>query len=299
MKRWLKRCLQTGMRSDIAWKIARHLPVRGIDTARKVVLANRLIRRFDGRSVVQAGPFQGLVYPTLRANGSELLPKLLGTYESELHGAIRAACSESFDHIIDIGCAEGYYAVGLARRFPRAKVVAFDISDRARELCRAMAAANGTTNVEVRAACTKDDLRRLPTPGRHLIVSDCEGFERHLFDGEVARQVADSFVIIEMHDHEDPTTSAKLTAWFRQTHRVEVISSIPDRVKASQYKSAVVEGRDLIEKEAAFAERRGDTPTLWLVGVPQTLRRSGTRTRTFAPPSLAVDGIGRIARPSS
>ncbi len=299
MKRWLKRCLQTGMRSDVAWKIAQHFPVRGINTARKVVLANRLIRQFDGQAVVQAGPFQGLIYPTLHANGSELLPKLFGTYESELHGAIRAARTESFDHIVDIGCAEGYYAVGLARLFPAAKVVAFDISDRARELCRAMAAANGTTNVEVRAACTKDDLRRLAGPGRHLVISDCEGFERRLFDGEIARQLAESFVIIEMHDHEDPTTSAALTAWFRQTHRVEIISSIPDRVKASQYQSAAVEGRDLIEKEAAFAERRGDTPTLWLVGVPHSLRRSGTRLRTFAPPSLAIDGTGRIARPSS
>jgi hypothetical protein len=53
-----------------------------------------------------------------QAVGSALIPKLLGCYEAELHGVIACALNTTYDTIIDIGCAEGYYAVGLALHFP-------------------------------------------------------------------------------------------------------------------------------------------------------------------------------------
>lgn len=73
--------------------------------------------------VVQGGPFQGLQYvPSIvesalavpRALGSALIPKLLGCYEAELQGVLAQILATPYQDILDIGSAEGYYAVGLA-----------------------------------------------------------------------------------------------------------------------------------------------------------------------------------------
>ena len=56
------------------------------------------------------GPFEGLQYPDARSSGSSLLPKLIGSYEHELHEIINDALGQSYTDLVDIGCAEGYYA---------------------------------------------------------------------------------------------------------------------------------------------------------------------------------------------
>ena len=94
-----------------------------------------------GRRVL-SGPFVGMDY-VQQATGSALMPKLLGSYEAELHETLEKIAATEYAAIIDIGCAEGYYAIGLAMRLPNAQVYAFDIDPEARELCTAMARLNG------------------------------------------------------------------------------------------------------------------------------------------------------------
>src|SRR4051812_14244715 len=64
--------------------------------------------------VVLSGPFAGMAY-VRQAAGSCLAPKLIGCYEAELHGVVARILRTGYTQIVDIGCAEGYYAVGLAR----------------------------------------------------------------------------------------------------------------------------------------------------------------------------------------
>jgi methylase of polypeptide subunit release factors len=45
--------------------------------------------------------------------------------------------------VIDIGAAEGYYAIGFARRLPAARVIASDLDPVARLLCWLLARRNG------------------------------------------------------------------------------------------------------------------------------------------------------------
>src|SRR5918997_1281919 len=73
--------------------------------------------------VVQAGPFRGMRYsPRLTASDTllshTLLPKLVGCYEVELHDTLAAVFKRKYRQVINIGCAEGYYAVGLALNLP-------------------------------------------------------------------------------------------------------------------------------------------------------------------------------------
>src|SRR5262245_55551368 len=74
---------------------------------RSQLLANTYIAH-QGRRVLQ-GPFAGMEYVTSATEGA-LMPRLLGTYESELHPYILQFAERGLDRIIVIGCAEGYYA---------------------------------------------------------------------------------------------------------------------------------------------------------------------------------------------
>jgi methylase of polypeptide subunit release factors len=84
--------------------------------------------------------------------------------------------------VIDIGCAEGYYAVGLALRIPSAYVIAFDTNREATDLCRLMADLKRLSHRLITAGwCDEHVLALLTSGGRSLIVCDTEGYEKHFF----------------------------------------------------------------------------------------------------------------------
>src|SRR5580765_3232142 len=106
---------------------------------RAQMLANTFIARHGAR--ILGGPFAGMEYVQFATEGS-LIARLLGTYESELHPHLAALAAAGLDTVIDVGCAEGYYAVGLARAMPQVTVHAHDIDEKARAACAALAAKN-------------------------------------------------------------------------------------------------------------------------------------------------------------
>src|SRR5262245_4204461 len=75
--------------------------------------------------VVPYGPFLGLRCINA-STGSTIVPRLLGSYEAELHDTIEKLAGRDYRRVVNIGCGEGYYAVGLARRLPSARVFALD-----------------------------------------------------------------------------------------------------------------------------------------------------------------------------
>ncbi|MBC8139123.1 MAG: hypothetical protein H8F28_24890, partial [Fibrella sp.] len=92
---------------------------------------------------VLSGPFTGMNYISESA-GSSFLPKLIGSYESELHGVLKTVLAKKYETVVDVGSAEGYYAVGLAMRLGGSpQIYAFDINPEAQALCRKLIAANG------------------------------------------------------------------------------------------------------------------------------------------------------------
>ncbi len=91
---------------------------------------------------VRRGPLQGLRYPESVEPG-DIVAKLVGSYEAELHPVFESWIDAGFEHVIDVGSAEGYYAAGLAHAAPSSTVHAFDIDPVARESCEALARANG------------------------------------------------------------------------------------------------------------------------------------------------------------
>jgi precorrin-6B methylase 2 len=182
---------------------------------------------------VANGPFKKLRYPSAQSVGSTLLPKLNGSYESELHPVLDELLGNGYTNIVDVGCAEGYYAIGFAMRLPHAEVHAFDTDSNARQLCAEMARLNGVADrVHIGDFCNEEVLRSTPLRVRALIISDCEGYEGSLFNRQLAEFLVEHDVIIETHDFIDIELSARMRGAFAKTHRIRSIKSVDDIEKA-------------------------------------------------------------------
>lgn len=206
---------------------------------------------------VSSGPFQGLRYPSTRAIGSAIWPKLLGLYESELHPVIEELLANRYTSIIDIGCAEGYYAIGLALRSPEAQIYAYDTNARAKELCAQMADLNGVHNrLHLGDFCTRDVLKSIPLGHRALVVSDCEGYEGQLFDKAIAEHLKGHDVIIETHDFIDIELSNRIREAFAETHHIRSIKSTDDIEKGHTYRSPLLERYTTRERFVILREAR-------------------------------------------
>jgi len=175
---------------------------------------------------VQGGLFKGLKYPGVRSYGSTVLPKLAGTYELVIQEEIQKLLDEkNYTTIIDIGCAEGYYAVGMALMQPEAKVIAYDIAVLARALCAEMAELNGVRDrINIAGECKKESLQSINfNEGRVLVICDCEGGEYELINPENFITSETDF-IIELHDVSvDKIKNRKLAESFGATHDVVII----------------------------------------------------------------------------
>jgi hypothetical protein len=149
-------------------------------------------------TTVKYGPFSGTIYPLETALGRHSIPMLLGTYEEELHDTLRTILGRQYDLVIDVGSAEGYYAVGFARTLGT-KVLAYDTAPNERKLCSAAALINGVSDlVENRGLFSPADLK-LFKDKRVLFICDCEGFEAQLFTSDTLQCVAKWDLLIELH----------------------------------------------------------------------------------------------------
>ena len=106
--------------------------VRYPDTRPFWVAAEKRRKELDAKLVdltnntVVAGPYKGVkLSPSV--SWGDYGSKVLGCYEEELHPQIEELISWEPDAVVNVGCAEGYHAVGLAVRLPRSRVIAYDV----------------------------------------------------------------------------------------------------------------------------------------------------------------------------
>ena len=176
---------------------------------------------------VVSGPFRGMAY-NIVACASAHSAKLLGTYEQELHPIIDEIRRTPFDRIIDIGAAEGYYAVGLARSSPvqGQRIIAFEAQEYGRGLLKQLADRNGVKNLEIQGACDVADLAEVVAgAGSKLIICDVEGFETTLLDPSRAPGLRSCSILVELHDTPADPISETIRERFRHSHRIEEVLS--------------------------------------------------------------------------
>jgi hypothetical protein len=179
------------------------------------------IRQFN--FIVQGGPFAGMKFHRSDV-ANAYLPLLIGSYEAETHGFIETALERAPKIIADVGCDQGYVAVGLALRAPAAKVFAFDIRSEARDDCRSLAGINQVEQrVTVEGECTPETLNAI-CGDRSLVFCDCEGYELDLLDPDKVPALRHADIIVELHDfmRTDIAITPTILSRFATTHNVTV-----------------------------------------------------------------------------
>lgn len=225
---------------------------------RSEVISNTLIAR-SGTTIL-SGPFEGMIYDTTGAEGTRSA-RLLGVYEYSLIPVIEAIIARAYPLVIDIGSAEGYYAVGLARRMGQSRILARDEDPNAQGLCRKLAALNGVADrVEIGGRMNHADFAictTIPT----VIICDIEGAEADLLDPVAAPGLTASDILVETHEFMRPGLIALLTDRFAPTHRV---TRLDRQISSASLPHWMEELSDIDRLIALWEWRLGPTPWLWI-----------------------------------
>jgi len=210
------------------------------DTLEMNNLLLRLMKGVNGQAFravgdkVVAGPFAGMTIPQYSPfwDDGNSGTKLFGQYEFELHHDVELAIERRPEFIVNVGCGDGYYAVGLAGRCPEAGVVGIDVSQEALSLCADYARINQVKVGVAAGAWSPEELRFEGVRGNRLYVIDCEGDELDLVDPERCPELASADLIIECHDFLKPGASKILYDRLFKTHRVILVKpQLPDLSK--------------------------------------------------------------------
>jgi len=210
---------------------------------------------------VRGGPFVGLRY---WAVGDAPIPKLLGCYEAEILPWIERAIASAPRRFVDIGAADGYYAVGFAKR--GIPVDAFEMSPLARRRCRELAQRNGVA-IALHGRATASRLRALDLEGA-FVLSDCEGAEADLFTPRVVSGLATATVVVELHERARPGVTELLRGRFAPSHDYDVVR-VGSRDAERHPELAVL---DAGERDDALSEMRHEHDA-WALCSPR--RRAG------------------------
>jgi hypothetical protein len=186
---------------------------------RATVLARTFVQHHGLK--IFSGPFEGMEYLTYATEGC-LVPRLIGCYESELHEDLQWFAQSGIDTIVDIGCAEGYYAVGLARLMPTATVHAFDIDEKARRGCADLARRNGVEDrviigEEFVGALFEDYVEK-----NTLVFIDAEGFEDEIMRPDLYPGLQKLNIIMETHPGFVPGVVERMLERFGPTHEIVI-----------------------------------------------------------------------------
>jgi hypothetical protein len=174
--------------------------------------------------VVRAGPFAGMQYLKQAYEGT-LIPKLLGIYERELSPYVELACTLHVSKIVNVGGGEGYYAIGMARRNPQAKVVVFETESGRRSAIQWLAQLNLVgTRIDIRGKCEPEDLAaELDGCESALVICDVEGDEARIIDPKKVTGLKDAYALVETHNFCVPAVSDLLIGRLERTHLIHRI----------------------------------------------------------------------------
>ena len=253
--------------------VTRSLAMRYGNSGARARIA-RAIEPFSHGKII-AGLFQGMPYIKTAA-GSAITPKIVGSYEQELIPAmeevIGRAQKGAYSRIVDIGSAEGYYAVGLAFRCPDAQVTVFEGDESARELCLQLATLNGVSErVQIKGYCDVAQLQGY-LPANAFVLCDCEGSEVDLLDPALVPTLLSAELLVELHDFCRPNATRIITERFAPTHEIQIIDTAPRVADSHLSLKSLKKGDQLI----AMKEHRPG-PMQWAWMKPRAPKRETTK----------------------
>ena len=191
----------------------------------------RLHARYHSEGAVVSGPFAGM-----RFNNRYLdLPKILGTYEIELHDVFNKLKGRRFSLIVDVGAAEGYYAVGSLLWNRECSVIAYEGNHNYHESIRYLAKANNVdSRLDLRGLCDEESLRDLASKlEKAFLIVDVEGYEKVLLNPDTVPALKTATILVEVHDGFVEGCTETILQRFNGSHSISSFTS-RDRF-ASEY----------------------------------------------------------------
>ena len=261
--------LNQTMDSLLRRALAKPEPLSGQDLAgilrlmgkwRHQMISNSIIAHAG--PVVQAGPFAGMRLGQHSAEGCHA-PKLLGCYEQALHPHFERFIVRGFDAVLNIGCAEGYYAIGMARRMPGTKIFAHELNEGAQQACRSLAEANGVADrITIGGLVRGEDFARFAGMDTLALV-DIEGGEEALLDPTAFPALRQMTLIVECHEERRRGMTDLIASRFAPTHQVTRL----EQPFSQPELPAWMQGLGHLDQLLAIWEWRM-APTPWLVLEP-------------------------------
>jgi len=189
---------------------------------RKADLTSIIFERTKG--VVIGGPFKGMKILNKGAWGDgHPAGKLLGLYEDELYPVVELAIASKPDMILNVGCAEGFYGLGLAMR-TGAPTLLVDPWHVVLDIARENASANNLNRVLFSTDSSIANFQPyLAKANNPLLVMDCEGNELDLLNLDLLPELAKTIILVETHDCITPGIMQTLVDRFIKTHDIDII----------------------------------------------------------------------------
>ena len=155
--------------------------------------------------------------------GSQLASKLLGTYEKEINKFTEKIIQRRPERIINVGAAEGYYAVGFAMRSLNSRVMAFEGQTEGRTLIQRNGELNQVADrIDIQGYCDSEMFQRaLTSCAAPVVIMDVEGFEKELLDPEKFPALFRAIILVEVHVAEEIQMESILEGRFRGSHNIE------------------------------------------------------------------------------
>ena len=301
MKTWLRRLAQIFSPGLFSWLRAYRFR-RWVRSSFGPI--QRLVReRFYSRNeapFVLTGPFQGMLYIDETVWGL-VPPKWLGEYEIELTDIIEEIIHHRYSRILNIGCAEGYYAVGLALRDRICEIFAFDIDPICRAQTRRLADLNQVADrIHVRGECKHDQLSDV-IKGNTLILSDIEGDEVILLDPAKVPALRYVDLLIEIHEQAGnggkTDAEALIIDRFGRSHTIERRVSVSRDAWIEQHKALWHERVSRDEIAMAVNECRPSQQTwLWAKRIAYAVTKFPHPSASGAPNELIPGGSPNVDR---
>ncbi len=174
---------------------------------------------------IKTGPFKDVKYLFPQKFSIPQVAKVLGTYESELHPYLDRLKGRFYQTIINIGCAEGYYAGGFSNLFPQSDLVLFETIEKYwKDIEKTLELNQFKESHRIYGECTVESLRKTIT-SQTFIFCDCEGCEYKLLDPDILPGLKECDLLLELHAVTDLSTSSFsfFRDRFQQTHDIDFI----------------------------------------------------------------------------
>ena len=192
-------------------------------------------------------------------------PKWLGTYEQELHPILEQILHTNYSTIIDVGSAEGYYAVGLAKKFPSAQIFSYDTDPWARRQQWRLARLNAAKNIEIGKRCSGKQLID-HISSRSLLICDIEGWEYDLLNPNKTPPLHEYDILVELHENRDcgftiQSGADELLRRFSASHKITKFGVAPRSISLLD---ELVRAKLTAQELADCMDERRPSNQLWL-----------------------------------